>query len=808
MTLDRHLEHWSADDLAHLFEVRPDLLAASDRGLQAVARKATSVMSLGRALVRADVAMIVVAEALIVRSPATVEEIAELLGVDDTSAVLDAAERLRRAGIVTAERGLLQPVERLGDLLHRPLGLGRSFVELAQSIDDEVLSRLATETGAAGTERRSPLIRAVAARLGRPEVVARLLADAPADALDLVAELVAQRVAAVPLPAGFPYREPDRDDPRAWLLAAGLLVPVTDGVAEAPRELIMARLPDGLAPKAMIRAPTVEPVAGLAPDLVSGAASSAANRALDGAEALLRRIDLGEVSIRKAGGVGPKELRRLAKLHAIPTDDVTRLLELLDGARLIQVADGALRPSDVAADWWRLDRSRRWLILVRAWLGSERFLSRGLPTPDDDSQRSGPVALGDGEPLAAADQARRLLLGATTDVPPGSAFELDRLFTVAVWRGPNLWGTGNPEPEVLARWTVDEAELLGLVAHHAPSPVVAPLLAGDEDRLRQAATGLLSDDQETLVLQGDLTAVSFGPLAPGVARPLGEMTERDESDGSGPVVRFTERSIRSALDRGWTVESITAFLSEHALSGLPQPLEYLLQDVERRYGSVRVMPAQAVIVTADEATSVEIASTRRATRIGLRLIAPTVLTSPLDPVTVVEELRAEGLFPVLDGSSIVIDRAGGPDDGDGGRGSRSGDGAGFPADWTGPALPTGALAQEIEEAVAALMDERAEAADDGSRAGNSGQPGAARPDGNSGGDRGGNNPDAEPEPPAVALQRSWNRPVIIDVASDGGVERLQGIVVGLGAQVAVLTTDGVAEIDIDAVIGVHDPGLA
>ena len=139
MALLDHLAAWSAGDLSHLMRARPDLLPASDRGLEAVAKKAGSALSLGRALVGADVGMLVVAEALVAKPPATVADIDGLLGTDDPIAVADAVERLRRIAVVVIEQGVVFPVGALGDLLHRPLGLGPSFAELGDHLPLDTL---------------------------------------------------------------------------------------------------------------------------------------------------------------------------------------------------------------------------------------------------------------------------------------------------------------------------------------------------------------------------------------------------------------------------------------------------------------------------------------------------------------------------------------------------------------------------------------------------------------------------------------------------------------------------------------------
>lgn len=797
MDLARHLQSWSAAELTRLLESRPDLLAASDRGLEALARKAGTVTSLGRVLVGADVGMLVVAEALVAIHPATVDEIDRVLGTGDPLAVVEAVERLRHRGVVVIDHGIIRPVGALADLLHRPLRLGPSFEELADHLPTGALERLAADTRAEGGQR-SPTIRAVARRLRDPEVLADLLAPAPHAVSELLAELSASRSPAIELPAGHAYRTPSADDPLGWLMARGLVVAVNDRGAELPRDIVIATHADGLAPGAALRPIELEPVPGLDPELVAGAGSDRAGQTLDRAEALLRLAARREISVRRSGGIGPREIGRLGRSIGAEPAEVARLLELLAAARLVRIDGTALVERDLAARWWTMSRPRRFLVLVRAWVAADHFLSRGLRTDADNdgaangSGGHGPVALGASEPVAASSSARAVAIATMGRLEPGQAWDGDQLAAAVVWQAPNLWGPGEPPPEQLVAWTVAEAELLGLVADAAPTPLLLALAAGDEPWLDAAAGTMVADDQRTVVLQGDLTALSLGPLDPSVAGPLEQMTERDaDGDTANPTFRFTEASVRRALDAGWTVESLTGFLEEHALAGIPQPLGYLVADVARRHGSIKVQAASTVITTEDDVGAVEIASHRRAGALALRLIAPTVLISPLDPVTVTEGLRAAGFLPVLQGDTVEIGRSPDPSD------ERPDDQGGLPADWTGPALALGPFPDEVADAVAVLLG-----ADDSLDPSAGIEAMLDRAESDDPGDS--THPDRSEEATTLSsrLAMLWGRPVRVLTAGAEGAGDVTGIVVGLGQHLSLLTTTGVLEVPTTSVLSV------
>jgi hypothetical protein len=160
-----------------------------------------------------------------------------------------------------------------------------------------------------------------------------------------------------------------------------------------------------------------------------------------------------------------------------------------------------------------------------------------------------------------------------------------------------------------------------------------------------------------VLLQADLTAVAPGPLAPGVAGDLSLVADVD-SRGGATVYRFSDTSIRRALDAGRTAAELLEFLGSHSRTPVPQPLEYLVSDVARRHGRIRVGGAGAYLRSDDEAVLAEVLADRRTAVLRLRRLAPTVLAAQADPVTVLETLRQIGLAPAAEAAdgTVVLKR--------------------------------------------------------------------------------------------------------------------------------------------------------
>ncbi|WP_456285971.1 helicase-associated domain-containing protein [Microbacterium sp. JZ70] len=240
------------------------------------------------------------------------------------------------------------------------------------------------------------------------------------------------------------------------------------------------------------------------------------------------------------GSVGASDRRRLVQ------DEVVRDAEELDDLVALAEAAGLVRPVDRAwlvavagEDWTREPTRRRWEILATGWRDA---LPAGLRTREGG------------------------------------------------WVPPSTWVDAYPLdpawPERAAS-ALRLAALLGLIAPDGTeTPWATPFRAGGAADAGPLAE-LLPGEVDRVFLQNDLTAISPGPLVPALDMRLRAMTVR-ESHAQASTYRFTEASLSSAIAGGETAEAIRSFLSELSLTGIPQPLDYLLTRTAERHGLVRV----------------------------------------------------------------------------------------------------------------------------------------------------------------------------------------------------------------------------
>ena len=103
----------------------------------------------------------------------------------------------------------------------------------------------------------------------------------------------------------------------------------------------------------------------------------------------------------------------------------------------------------------------------------------------------------------------------------------------------------------------------------------------------QGLSALFPAEIDRIYLQADLTAIAPGPLAPALDLRLRRIAVR-ESRAQASTYRFTAESLVAGMTEGETAESLRDFLSRLSLTGIPQPLEYLITSTAARHGLVRV----------------------------------------------------------------------------------------------------------------------------------------------------------------------------------------------------------------------------
>ena len=247
------------------------------------------------------------------------------------------------------------------------------------------------------------------------------------------------------------------------------------------------------------------------------------------------------------GGLALPDTKRLGAAAGSSLDDLPSLLSLCATAGLIALDEGFWLPTNAASTWRSGSTSERWAQLAGAWFAA---------LPDDI----------------------RTLLGARAHARWG-----EHLAEYVRW----LYPASSDRMEERMNAQVRCAELLGITAENAPSTPGSAVLGGDLEAAQAAMAALFPSTVDKAYLQHDLTIVSPGPLAAPLDSRLRELADV-ESSGLATTYRVSAGSINRAFSAGATAGSIREFLSSISLTGIPQPLEYLIDETARRHGLVRV----------------------------------------------------------------------------------------------------------------------------------------------------------------------------------------------------------------------------
>ncbi|NGO15574.1 helicase-associated domain-containing protein, partial [Streptomyces sp. HC44] len=663
--------------LAALFQSRPDLITPVPTDLTQLATRAGTRASVIRALEHLDRFALQTAQALAVApDPAAYDTLLSLLAGDEddpevTGALPGALATLREQALVWGADDRLRLVRTARELLApspqhpSPTGLGPTVAEATAGMSPGRIQEILATAGLPTTHDAVSAVASLTALFtDRPRMRA-LLAEAPADSLDVLSRLV----------WGPPYGQVTADPaPRLrWLLDRGLLLPTAPGTVVLPREVALHLRAGRAHQKTEPLPPAVEPAATHRPQVVDATAAGQAYTALATIEELLKDWDEGGPAVLRAGGLSVRDLKRTGVALDVPEPVAAFWVELAYAAGLLasdDEADERYAATPAYDEWLELPAAERWTRLATAWLAATR--TAGLVGGRDTKDRT-LSALGPGLDRSAAPEVRHRVLALLAALPEGASASADSLIARLHWERP-LRGTQSQSDDLrtrLARWTLSEAEMLGITGRGAlsthgrallPTPPEAPLtgaeLAAAASRAGRLLAPLLPAPLDHVLLQADLTAVAPGPLERPLADMLGVLADV-ESKGGATVYRFTPGSVRRALDAGRSASDLHAFLAAHSSTPVPQPLAYLIDDVARRHGHLRIGAASAYVRCDDDAVLNEILADKRSQGLRLRRLAPTVLAAQADPATLLDGLRAMGYAPAAESAEgdVLIARA-------------------------------------------------------------------------------------------------------------------------------------------------------
>lgn len=452
-----------------------------------------------------------------------------------------------------------------------------------------------------------------------------------------------------------PDTPPDR--PVQKLLRAGLLIWLDEQTVELPHQVGQTLRGEPVSDPTSLTPPKPATSKLTVAD-VNAAAAGEALELIRHCGAVVQALSDTPAPALKAGGLGVREIKRIAKVTGLDDTRVGLLVELLAAASLISSGTpDPLPPNDSGEDYWAPTSAvdawtngttaAKWHTLASAWLDLQRApWLIGMRDPNDK-----PVAaLSDEVRSPAAPRDRRTILEYLADLGTGvAASEIDISRGLA-WRRPRSAARFSPRP--VSRMLA-EATALSIVARGALStPGKALLHGGDaEAEMRDA----LPTPIDYVLVQADLTLVAPGPLEPELSDRI-DLVADVESAGAATMYRITDDSLRRALDVGMSASELHSLFEVHSRTPVPQGLTYLIDDVARRHGRLRAGVASSFVRCEDPALLAEVLKSPASEQLALRGLAPTVAISQAPLAEVLAVLSAAGFAPAgEDASGAIVD---------------------------------------------------------------------------------------------------------------------------------------------------------
>ncbi len=498
-------------------------------------------------------------------------------------------------------------------------GSALALAATLRALDDDALERLIRERqiGRQGIRDYFDLAEALLDRTSIQSALSRL--DRPTLALlaaagELAGSTGAPTLEQLRLTLDTPAPETEQRVARAF--AAGLLgresgrVVPWDAVVEQLRAWPSFGLPSGTELRSAPAPAALEPVSDADARFIDRGAAERAYGTVGIIFELVQALRDEPARRVSRGGLALPDARRLAAAAAVEVDELDVMLDLAKRAGLVIAAPRAWTVADEAAAWLESPRLDRWRILAAAWRAR-------LP-----------------------EELRELLH------QRAHAIWGDGLLDYLDWRYP----AGRDWVRERVAIVLAGAEKLGIIGSQRPSTAGSALLGDGAEAAAAVLASHFPAEVDKVYLQHDLSIVAPGPLVPELDRRLRLVADID-ARGLASSYRVTTASVTRALIAGETDDTLLEFLAGISLTGVPQPLEYLVRDTASHFGTLRVGPAdvaevRSVIRSTDRARTHQLLVDPNLSPLALRELDDGRLASRFTPDIVYWSLH-DARYPVV-----------------------------------------------------------------------------------------------------------------------------------------------------------------
>ena len=423
-----------------------------------------------------------------------------------------------------------------------------------------------------------------------------------------------------------------------WLLENNILVALDSHTVALPRELGI-KLRGGKIHKELITKAVDLTGKKIEQKQIDLAAIANISTILRWCEELLHNLSDEPPTALRTGGIGVRDLKRIAEHLGVDEVCAGFVAELCYLGGLVVIdPDDQILPTSAFDIWLTKPAEERWYSLAVLWLDTSRVSGLIGKLTDKNIAPLGPEL--DRAGVSLIRRTTLKVLAENLKIAPNTS----SLQEIVKWWNPQRANNDFVE------WNLREAEWLGITGQGALSTFGNNLLTSQE---LLGVEDALPKPVDHILIQADNSAVAPGPLTAELSAQMGTIADI-ESRGGATVYRFSEASIRRGLDHGKTGEQIKTFLTKTSKTPMPQPLDYLITDVAKRHGKLRVGTTHTYIRCEDEGLIQQILHDKNCEHLRLRKVAAQVLVTDLEHTEVINELREYGYLPAAENASGIL----------------------------------------------------------------------------------------------------------------------------------------------------------
>ncbi|NUS73095.1 MAG: helicase-associated domain-containing protein [Corynebacteriales bacterium] len=334
--------------------------------------------------------------------------------------------------------------------------------------------------------------------------------------------------------------------------------------------------------------------------------------------------DNGPANLR-SGGIALKDQRQLAQTLQQSETHTALLLDISHSSGLLETT--AERPGEwlptAQFDVWNASPAPiQWRTLANAWLNAPR-LPHLAGTRDENDRRI--AALSPEITRRAAPALRRQVLEILAQRPAGESLTPTEVIEQLDWRYARA---ASPSRAHAIEAILREAESLGITGRGALTEYGRLLYHDEPEAAARELDKVLPPPIDYILVQADLTIIAPGPLTSDLASDMTLVADQ-ESSGGALVFRVSAESLARGLRSGKTAAELHKLFAQRSRTPIPQNLTYLIDDVARRHGGLRLGAVGSYLRSEDTTLLASLIADRTLSPLQLRLLAPTVAVSPL-----------------------------------------------------------------------------------------------------------------------------------------------------------------------------------